>query len=100
MKLSPEEVPNWPDYVGEGYAYVTPDGLEAIRTVAGTEGILLDPVYTGKAMAGLFDHIRRGMIPADKTVVFLHTGGIPAIFNYAEELLAAQGPRPAEVSVH
>ncbi len=92
LVISREEVLAWEEYVGDGYGYATPDGLAAIRTVAQTEGILLDPVYTGKAMAGLIDHIRQGIIAPDKTVVFLHTGGTPAIFNFAGELLGAQIP--------
>jgi len=82
----PEEVLNWDEYVGEAYGEPTLEAMEAISTVARTEGILLDPVYTGKAMAGLFDHIRTGLLPRDSTVIFLHTGGTPALFAYASEL--------------
>lgn len=85
-QISTQDVPNWDEYVGERYGKPTPEGLEAIRVVARTEGVLLDPVYTGKAMAGLIDHIRKGLLPRDKTVVFLHTGGAPALFAYATEL--------------
>jgi 1-aminocyclopropane-1-carboxylate deaminase/D-cysteine desulfhydrase-like pyridoxal-dependent ACC family enzyme len=53
--------------------------------LAGVEGILLDPVYTGKAMAGMIGHIRRGDIAADDTVVFLHTGGTPALFAHVDD---------------
>jgi len=49
--------------------------------------LVLDPVYTGKAMAGLIDFIRKGLIGKDETIVFLHTGGLPAIFAYKRELL-------------
>ena len=86
LQISPQEVLNWDDYVGETYGKPTPDGVEAIRVVARTEGILLDPVYTGKAMAGLFDHIREGLIAVDRTVIFIHTGGTPALFAYVSEL--------------
>jgi D-cysteine desulfhydrase family pyridoxal phosphate-dependent enzyme len=82
VQLTPEEIVNSTDYVGPGYAIPTPEGLDAIRLVASTEGILLDPVYTGKAMAGLIDHIRRGLLKPSDTVVFLHTGGYPALFAY------------------
>ena len=51
-----------------------------------TEALLLDPVYTAKAGAALIDHVRRGVIGPDETVVFWHTGGLPAIFAYAGEL--------------
>ena len=61
---------------------------EAIQLVARHEGILLDPVYTGRAMAGLIDLVRRGEFGADETIVFWHTGGTPALFAYSEELLA------------
>ena len=57
-----------------------------LHLVARTEGILLDPVYTGKAMAALIDHVRRGQIPPASAVVFVHTGGTPALFAYADEL--------------
>ncbi len=75
------------DYLGEGYARIGPPEREAIRLAARTEGLLLDPVYTGRAMAGLIDLIRRGVFGPDETVLFWHTGGIPALFAYAEELL-------------
>ena len=74
------------DYVGPGYAVTTPECAEAIRTAARTDGILLDPVYTGKAMAGLIDMIRTGRIAKGRTVVFLHTGGAPALFAHPEVL--------------
>lgn len=75
------------DYLGEGYAKMGPPEREAIRLAARTEGLLVDPVYTGRAMAGLIDLIRRGVFGQDETVLFWHTGGIPALFAYAEELL-------------
>ena len=50
------------------------------------EGVFLDPVYTSKAFAGLIDHIRKGQISSDQTVIFLHTGGTPALFAYNQEL--------------
>ena len=65
---------------------------EAIELAARHEGILLDPVYTGRAMAGLVDLVRRGEFRADETTVFWHTGGTPALFAYAGELLADQVP--------
>ncbi len=74
------------DYLGQGYARMGPPEQEAIRLLARTEGLLVDPVYTGRAMAGLIDLIRRGVFGRDETVLFWHTGGIPALFAYAEEL--------------
>ena len=75
------------EYLGERYGDATPETLEAIRLVARTEAIFLDPVYTGKAMAGLIGEIRKGKIGKDETVVFVHTGGTPIIFA-SEDLLA------------
>jgi 1-aminocyclopropane-1-carboxylate deaminase/D-cysteine desulfhydrase-like pyridoxal-dependent ACC family enzyme len=74
-------------FVGERYGIPTPAGLDALRTVARTEGILLDPVYTSKAMAALFKHIREGQLDKSRPVVFLHTGGAPALFAYAADVL-------------
>jgi 1-aminocyclopropane-1-carboxylate deaminase/D-cysteine desulfhydrase-like pyridoxal-dependent ACC family enzyme len=62
--------------------------LEAIVLAARTEGLVLDPVYTGKAMAALIGQIRRGEVASGETVVFLHTGGAPALFAQAERLAA------------
>lgn len=69
-------------YLGAGYGMMGNAEVEAIRTVARTEGILLDPVYTGRAMAGLMDLIRSGVISRDETILFWHTGGAPALFAY------------------
>jgi L-cysteate sulfo-lyase len=76
------------DYAGEAYGVLTSEAVEAIRLVAQTEGILLDPVYTSKAMAGLIDLVRRGRFQKDDNVVFIHTGGTPALFVYRKELKA------------
>jgi L-cysteate sulfo-lyase len=70
------------DYVGEGYGIPTAGTLEAIRLAAETEGLLLDPVYSGKAMAGLIDLCRQGFFAKGQNVVFLHTGGAAALFAY------------------
>jgi D-cysteine desulfhydrase family pyridoxal phosphate-dependent enzyme len=68
-------------FIGDGYGIPTAEGLDAIRLLARTEAILLDPCYTSKAMAAMLRHIRAGEIPATETVVFLHTGGMPALFT-------------------
>ena len=68
-------------FIGEGYGIPTPAGLEAIDLVARTEAILLDPVYTSKGFSALVHHVRAGDIPPTDTVVFLHTGGVPALFT-------------------
>jgi len=78
-------------YVGERYAQLTRDSLNALRLVAREEGLLLDPVYTSKAMAGLIDLIRQGRWNRDQHVVFLHTGGAPALWAYDSESLIADG---------
>jgi L-cysteate sulfo-lyase len=70
------------DYVGPGYGLPAPGTIEAIRLAARTEALLLDPVYTGKAMAGLIDLVRQCVFTADHTVLFLHTGGGAALFGY------------------
>lgn len=73
-------------FVGPGYGQLDGPTLDAIRTVAEYEGILLDPVYTGKAMACLLDLIRTDNVSSSSTVVFLHTGGAPGLFAYASVL--------------
>ena len=70
------------DYVGAGYGIPTEGMVEAVRMLAREEGILLDPVYSGKAMAGMIDLIRKGVLPKGETVVFLHTGGAVGLFGY------------------
>jgi 1-aminocyclopropane-1-carboxylate deaminase/D-cysteine desulfhydrase-like pyridoxal-dependent ACC family enzyme len=68
-------------FIGEGYGIPTAECLEAIALLARTEGILVDPCYTGKALAGLVAHVRSGELTPDETVVFLHTGGAPGMFT-------------------
>lgn len=91
ITIGPAEVISLDDYLGKGYGQLTPECVEAIKLVARTEGLLLDPVYTGKAMAGLVDWARRGLIRPEETVIFLHTGGVPALFAYATELAVNSG---------
>lgn len=74
------------DYVGPGYGIPREDTLEAIRLFAELEGILLDPVYSGKAAAGLVDYCRKGRFTRDQRVVFLHTGGAAGLFGYRAAL--------------
>lgn len=87
--IDPAEVTNYNDYFGTAYGTPTPDGLRALSLMARTEGILLDPVYTSKALVGLQDLIRKKVIRSGQTVVFLHTGGLPALFAYTEALAGA-----------
>lgn len=74
------------DYIGEGYGVIGDAEKEAISLTAKSEGILLDPVYTGRAMAGLIDMIRTGKLTKKDKVLFWHTGGAPSLFAYAESL--------------
>jgi len=90
VSLKPAEIINYDIYVGEKYGVPTTEGVEAIKLLAEVEGILLDPVYTGKAMAGLIDHIRQGKVKRGEKVVFLHTGGTPALFAYSNDLRLSQ----------
>lgn len=87
LTFSPSDTVVNDQHVGDGYAVLTDAERSAIRQLAQLEGILLDPVYSGKAMAGLLDMIRRGEIDAHETVLFWHTGGLPALFAYASELM-------------
>jgi D-cysteine desulfhydrase family pyridoxal phosphate-dependent enzyme len=85
--LAREEVLGFDGYRGAGYAIMGEPELEAIQLAARCEGILLDPVYTGRAMAGLIDLIRNGGVGKRETVVFWHTGGTAALYAYADQLL-------------
>lgn len=76
------------DYIGGGYGVVGSLEKEAILLTASLEGILLDPVYTGRAMGGLIDLIRKGRLEPSDSVLFWHTGGTPALFAYGESLLS------------
>jgi L-cysteate sulfo-lyase len=73
------------DYVGEGFGVPTQDGIEAIKKLWSLEGILLEPVYTAKAMAAIIDLAKKSVWPNER-IVFIHTGGIPATFSYARLL--------------
>ena len=70
------------DYVGPGYGLPTPSMIEAVTMTARLEGILLDPVYSGKGMAGLIDLCRKGHFKKGQNIVFLHTGGSVALYGY------------------
>lgn len=72
------------DYVGAGYSIPTDGMIEAVKLLAKTESILLDPVYTGKEMAGFIDLIRKDYFPKGSNVLFLHTGGSPALYAYLD----------------
>ncbi|MBN1483335.1 MAG: D-cysteine desulfhydrase family protein [Chloroflexia bacterium] len=84
--LPPEAAVVFDDYIGPGYGQVDGPTISAIRTLALLEGVLVDPVYTGKTLAGLMDLARQGTWRAGEAVVFLHTGGLPALFAYSREM--------------
>jgi L-cysteate sulfo-lyase len=76
------------DYVGDGYGIPSPGMVEAVRMLAREEGIFLDPVYSGKGMAGLIDLIRKGAFRKDENVIFVHTGGQAGLFGYQSHFAA------------
>jgi D-cysteine desulfhydrase len=82
-----EAVVCFDEYVGPGYSLPTPEMAEAARMLARLEGVLIDPVYTGKAMAGLIDLVRKGTFNKDENLLFIHTGGSPALYVYMNEIL-------------
>ena len=84
VTMPTETVVAFDDYVGPGYSLPTDGMVEAVRLLARTESILLDPVYSGKAMAGLIDLVRKDYFPEGSNVLFLHTGGSPALFAYLD----------------
>jgi len=87
VKVTPDELEINDSYIGEGYGIPDRKCIDAMRLAAQTEGIFLDPVYTGKAMAGLIDLIDKGRFKPTDTIVFVHTGGVPALFAYHKEMV-------------
>jgi L-cysteate sulfo-lyase len=86
MRVTRDEVKVVYGYKGEGYGVVGDLERDAIRLLARSEGIVLDPVYAGRAFGALVDLIRKGVFRSGETVLFWHTGGAPALFAYAKEL--------------
>lgn len=89
VNITPRDMAIYDEYIGEKYGVATNECLEAIKVVAQTEGFFLDPVYTGKGMAGIIDLIRRGVFTSEDTIVFLQSGGFPALFAYDREIISA-----------
>lgn len=87
VRLTKEDIRVVYGYKGEGYGIVGNLEREAIRLMARCEGIVLDPVYAGRAFGALVDMIRKGVFKSDETLLFWHTGGAPALFAYAKEVL-------------
>ena len=75
------------NYLGGGYAVMGQAEREAIHLAAQSDALLVDPVYTGRALAGLIDLIRKGEFKPGQNVLFWHTGGLPALFAYARQLV-------------
>jgi D-cysteine desulfhydrase family pyridoxal phosphate-dependent enzyme len=100
IKFEPGEILMNDDYLGAGYGVLGAPEIEAIRLFAETEGLLVDPVYTGRAAAGMIDLIRKGFFKREETVLFWHTGGTPALFaeQYAA-ILRAKGRTEIEGGV-
>lgn len=89
LRLTADQIDNRDDYIGPGYGVASEAGLEAMRLAARTDGLLLDPVYTGKAFAALIDDARRGRLGRDDVAVYIHTGGLPLMFNLADQVWSA-----------
>jgi D-cysteine desulfhydrase len=88
VDFAPERVPLIEEtYVGEAYGTPSEEGVAAIRRLAATEGLLLDPVYTAKAFAGLLDLAQRGQLGRGEPIIFVHTGGQPALYALGDRLL-------------
>jgi len=87
MRLSQADINVVYGYMGEGYGVVGELEREAIRMMARCEGVVLDPVYAGRAFGALVDLIRQGVFKHGETVLFWHTGGTPALFAYAKDVL-------------
>jgi 1-aminocyclopropane-1-carboxylate deaminase/D-cysteine desulfhydrase-like pyridoxal-dependent ACC family enzyme len=86
--LESEDICLHDEYVGAGYGVATPEAVAALRQAARAEGLFLDPIYTGRAFAALLGAVRAGHVLAGEVAVFVHTGGLPALFAYADAMLA------------
>ncbi|WDL97723.1 D-cysteine desulfhydrase [Alicyclobacillus sp. ALC3] len=95
--LPREAVRCFDEYVGPGYSIPTQEMVEAVNMLAKTEGILLDPVYTGKAMSGLIGLSRGGFFSRDDKVLFVHTGGSPALYAYMPTILGDKMPNISKI---
>lgn len=87
FSLSREEIIVTDDYLGEGYGSPTKEGIGAMNLLARKEAIILDPVYTGKAMGGLLDMVKKGYFKETDHVVFIHTGGGPTLFAQENNII-------------
>jgi D-cysteine desulfhydrase/L-cysteate sulfo-lyase len=92
--IAEDEIDNDDRFVGERYGVPSEAGNEAVKLFAQTEGIILDPIYTGKAAAGMIAHVREGRYGPSDVLVFVHTGGMPAVFTW-NHLWVHPGPSAA-----
>ena len=88
-EIEDDDVIVFEDYLHPGYGVLTPEISNGISALASSEGVVLDPVYTGKAWIGLLDLMQKGFISREENVVFIHTGGTPAIFPYRSQVMAS-----------
>ena len=86
LDFSADMINNDNNYVGEKYGLPTSEGIASMRMLAKMEGIILDPVYTSKGFSALIDYVRKGIIKKNENVIFIFTGGGPAVFAYNEEI--------------
>jgi len=94
VTITADDVQNTDEYGGRAYGEPTEACMEALTLLGRTEGLLVGPVYTAKGLAGVIDYVRTGRIPADSTVVFVHTGGTPETFAYNAEIMDRVGRAP------
>ena len=94
LSFSGGDFETYGSFAGEAYGTLTEASREAVVLAARTEALVLDPVYTGKAFGAMVRHIREGRWGPEQTVVFVHTGGTPALFAYAKEMMALDPARP------
>jgi D-cysteine desulfhydrase/L-cysteate sulfo-lyase len=94
LPLDPAEIRNDAGFIGAGYGIPSVESVAAVQLFARTEGLILDPIYTGKAAAGMIAHIRAGRYGPGDVLVFVHTGGTPAIFSWSQLWLDPPAPVP------
>lgn len=92
ITFRPDDMRVLDGFIGEGYGIMTQEVSDAIHIAAQTDALILDPNYTGTVMAALLDDVRNRRLSADETVIFLHSGGLPAVFTFAEDLAKAPSP--------
>ena len=86
LEFTADMINNDNNYVGEKYGAPTSEGLKAMRLLAKKEGIILDPVYTSKGFSALIDYVKKGIIKKNQNVIYIFTGGSPAVFAYNNEI--------------